>query len=302
LITAITVYIFLLCMLYLLPISELFPNRYLHHSLNVILTRTTQGPRRVKTSSKHIQRIYPVLHLAIKIFHIDGFAPRWYRYKNQLRLANVEHIFTVDQFVALKYLLSSFLVIYCTQLTLLNLSFEMILLTVVLTWLGFFLPDQWIHIRVKQRRRKIQREIPSILISLAVTTDAGLSLLQALEEVCSRKPGELSTEFQKTMQEIAVGIPQKEAFENMINRVLVEELTLMVSALLQTLEKGSTGLTIVLRNQANEAWMKRKSLAKETGEKASIKLFLPLMGFILPALMIFLIGPAIFTILQFFEF
>jgi|GEM_PF-891530 len=302
-ITAITIFVLLLSLLFLLPTSELFPTRYLQRSLHTIQSRASVPSHTLAyTTSTLAPKIITSLSYIARWLRIDGYAPRWYRYKAQISRANLERFLTIEQFAAAKYALSIAVLLYFLALTFANPSIEMLLLTAIITMMAYFLPDQWLKIRVKQRIMKIQKELPSILISLAVTTDAGLSLIQSLEEVCRRKSGELSIEFRKTLQEIAVGIPQREAFENMADRLLIDELTHFISAILQTLQKGAAGITQVLRNQADEAWAKRKSLAKETGEKASIKLFLPLMGFILPALMIFLIAPAIFTIMQFFIF
>lgn len=297
----ISILVFALSLLYLLPISELIPERRLHQSLNIILTRQ-QGFDMKSASSNIVSKLFPLIRWMIFLFQIDGYAPRWSKYKNKLKLANAEHHINVTYFVGLKYLLSTLLVLYFALLSAVELSVEFFVLGIISALLGFVIPDQWLNIRIKRRKWEIQRQIPSVLISLAVTTDAGLSLMQALEEVCHRKQGELTNEIRKTLDEISVGIPQKEAMENLMDRVLVEELTLMVSAIIQTLEKGSSGMTLVLREQANAAWVKRKSKAKELGEKASIKLFLPLMGFILPALMIFIISPSVFTIIQFFDF
>lgn len=291
--------IFLLCLLFLLPLSEMFLPKYLRSTVNTILSRPKPASM---TTSTILKKIYPLIRWMIILFRIDGYAPRWKRYKEYIRVAGLEKDLGVEQFIGIKYLVSTTILSYLLLVSLANFSFDFLLLGTIMSFVGFFLPDQWIKIRVKKRQWEIQKELPSVLISLAVTTDAGLSLFQALEEVCQRKKGALTEELSKTIQEVAVGIPQKEAFESMANRVLVEELTVFISALIQTIEKGSSGLPSVLREQANTAWSKRKSKAKELGEKASIKLFLPLITLILPALMIFLITPAIFSILKFFVY
>lgn len=300
-ILTISLLVMLLSLLYLLPLAEIFPQRHMQRTFNQILSRD-ESVRISSSTSKLFEILDPLIIWMINLFQIDGYAPRWSQYRNKIKLANADHYFNVTYFVGLKYLLSSLLFLYFVVLNIASFSLELSLLGIIVTFLGFVLPDQWLAIRIKKRRWEIQRQIPSVLISLSVTTDAGLSLMQAIEEVCNRKSGELCLELRRTLDEIAVGIPQKEAFENLIDRVLVEELTLMVSAIIQTLEKGAAGMTKVLREQANAAWSKRKSRAKELGEKASIKLFLPLMGFILPSLLIFIISPSIFTLIRFFDF
>jgi tight adherence protein C len=294
----ITVCVFLLCLLLLLPLTEMFPTKYLHNTVNIILSK--QKTQHVLDTSSLTNKVKPLITFVIFIYRIDEFSPKWNKYRESVKVAGLDKSFKLEQLIGLKYLSMTIIALYFILLSISQSSLAMLILGFIVAGIGFYLPDQWLKLRVKKRRSEIQKEIPSILISLAVTTDAGLSLFQAIEEVCKRKSGALTHELQKTLQEITVGIPQKEAFENLANRVLVEELTLFVSVLIQTIEKGSAGITIILRDQANLAWVKRKSKARELGEKASIKLFLPLIGFILPALMIFLIVPAIFSILKFF--
>lgn len=299
-IVTLTMLTLLICLLFLLPLAELFPEKYLHNTVEIVLSKNKT--RSTVTSSVFLRKLYPLIRLVGVIFRIDGYAPRWKSTREKVRIANIDNLFTVEQFIGLKYLSALFILIYVLFLSAIQFSLGYILLGLSTAFLGFLLPDQWLNIRIKRRRWEIQKEIPSILVSLAVTTDSGLSLLQAIEEVCNRKDGALTDEFKKTLMEISIGIPQREAFENMADRVLVEELTLFISVLIQSLEKGSSGVTQVLRDQANDAWNKRKSKAKELGEKASIKLFLPLIALTLPALMIFLITPAIFSIMKFFVF
>ncbi|MDR6551567.1 type II secretion system F family protein [Paenibacillus qinlingensis] len=227
---------------------------------------------------------------------------RWDPYRNKLATLYVNKEVTVEQFIALKILAACLVFLYMLLLNVFQPSPFLFLLGMLLTLISYYIPDQLLNIQIKKRKWEIYRDIPSILLSLAVTTDAGLSLNQALEEICSVKTGALTEELRKTLQQISVGIPQKEAFEGLATRVRIDEITMFVSVLTQTLEKGSSGITHVLREQANESWAKRKGIAKELAGKASIKLFLPMIGLVLPALMIFLIVPAVFSILKFFKY
>lgn len=289
---------FILCLLVFIPVDKIIPVRHLRRSNNHLLSKQVN----VTYSSVLVKKLHPMLDKIAAFFRINDYASLWSRYRNLIKIANIEQLFDIRRFVALKILTVLAIALYFFLLNLRQFSVELTLVGVLTAFIGFFLPDQWLGIRIKQRKFEIQRQIPSIMLSLAITTDAGLSLLQALEEVCERKKGELSSEFRKTLDEITIGIPQREAFENMIRRVLIDELTIIISTIIQTLEKGSAGMTHVLREQANQSWQKRKSRARELGEKASIKLFLPLIAFILPALMIFIVSPAVFSIIQFFDF
>ncbi|HYE67365.1 MAG TPA: type II secretion system F family protein [Anaerovoracaceae bacterium] len=294
----IAAFTFILLLLLLVPWAELFPKRYLHQTLSHI--QAHRNTTIVNPSFPILNRLKKLLSFTVTLFRIDGYSPQWDKLRAVFYRAELQRSLSIDEFIAIKYVLACFVFLYLLLVNAANLTLIIGLLGVVTAFLAFFLPDQWLKIRMQKKLWEIQKEIPSVLISLAVTTDSGLSLFQAIDEVCTRRKGVLIDELKKTMHAIRVGIPQREAFEQLADRIHSEELTLFVSVIVQTLEKGSSGMTKVLREQSNEAWQKRKSKAKELGEKASIKLFLPLISLTLPALMIFLIAPAIFSILKFF--
>ena len=102
------------------------------------------------------------------------------------------------------------------------------------------------------------------------------------------------------IEEIEMGISRKEAFERLAERIDIFEVTMFTSSIVQSIEKGSMGIVEVLKKQSDEMWNHRKELTRELAEKASIKLFFPLLLFVLPAMMIFLLSPAIFSLKEFF--
>ncbi|OTA40772.1 MAG: hypothetical protein A6D92_13475 [Symbiobacterium thermophilum] len=63
------------------------------------------------------------------------------------------------------------------------------------------------------------------------------------------------------------------------------------------MEKGTEGLAAALRAQAAEAWDRRRRLAQEAGAQASVKLLVPLVLFVLPAVLAMAAGPAIYAFL-----
>lgn len=164
----------------------------------------------------------------------------------------------------------------------------------------FFWPNIWLENKIRDRRHIIQKEMPFVLSSMAVIVESGMSLMQAITEISSMKDGALIEEFQVTLLEIEVGISRTEAFERMIDRVQVTELSIFLSSLIQSIEKGSSGISNLLKKQSDEMWMKRKEKARALAEKASIKLFLPLLLFVLPAMMIFILTPAVLSLIKMF--
>ncbi|MBN2793960.1 MAG: type II secretion system F family protein [Clostridia bacterium] len=162
----------------------------------------------------------------------------------------------------------------------------------------FIWPNMWLENTIRTRKMSIQREMPFVLSSIAVMTESGQSLYQGIKEVAFMKEGALVEEFRTAIMEIEMGFSRVEAFERMRDRVQVTELSVFLSSLTQSIEKGSSGISELLKKQSEEMWKKRKEDAKELAEKASIKLFLPLLVFVLPAMMIFLLTPAVLSLVE----
>jgi tight adherence protein C len=84
---------------------------------------------------------------------------------------------------------------------------------------------------------------------------------------------------------------------NMEKRVNVPELRSFVLAIIQA---DTFGVSIgrVLRAQAEEMRLKRKQLAEEKAQKAPVKMLIPMVFCVFPALFIVVLGPAIINIME----
>jgi tight adherence protein C len=87
-----------------------------------------------------------------------------------------------------------------------------------------------------------------------------------------------------------LGLPRRDAFQNLKRRTEVPELSNFVLALLQA---DALGIPVgrVLRTQALEMRAKRRQWAREKAAKLPVKILFPLVGFIFPSIMIVVLGP-----------
>jgi tight adherence protein C len=157
-------------------------------------------------------------------------------------------------------------------------------------------PDLEIARKAAHRRDAVQKDLPFCLFTLAVLAEAGLQLLPALEHYCNQARSVLADEMKRALAEIRLGQTPVLAFLNLAQDLDVRDFTFFVGAMVQTLEKGSDGLSATLRMQAETAWDKRRRSAQEMGAKASVRLFLPLILFVLPAILAIAAGPAAFNL------
>lgn len=159
------------------------------------------------------------------------------------------------------------------------------------------LPPFYLKSKIKARSKTALLELPDILDLLTVSLEAGLGFDGALSKVVSKKEGVLSTEFHRCLEEIRLGRTRREALRGVRDRLVVDEISSLISAILQA-EKLGIGMVNVLRVQSEDVRDQRKQRAEQEAMKAPIKMLFPLVLFIFPSLFIVLLGPAI---LQFIE-
>ena len=163
--------------------------------------------------------------------------------------------------------------------------------------IGYFLPDMWLKNKVNGRGFEIRRALPDALDLLTISVEAGLGFDQALMKVVEKSKGALSAEFGKTLLEVRMGKPRREALKDMARRVDVSDLNQFISALVQA-DKLGVSIGNVLRVQADQMRNKRRQRAEETAMKAPLKMSFVLVFFVLPALLIVLLGPAAINVIQ----
>jgi tight adherence protein C len=97
------------------------------------------------------------------------------------------------------------------------------------------------------------------------------------------------------LQEMQFGKSRVQALRAMADRTTVAELRMLVSALVQASELGIPVAT-VLREQALEMRVRRRQRAEESAQKVTVKILIPLVFCLFPALMIIVIGPGALSI------
>jgi tight adherence protein C len=218
------------------------------------------------------------------------------KYSRYVVLAGLSERITVEGLITSKFFLAILGGAYILVFGLLNNS--LIMLTPVFLFIGFMLPDVFVKNQIKVRKFKIEKDLPSVLNTMAIMSEAGLGLFESIEKVCEVRKGLFVNELKKVNEEVNMGVLRKEAFLQMADRCEVPELSTFVSALVQVMEKGAAGISIFIKEQAIELWEKRLNKAKEHGAKASLKLFFPMMFLVMPASMIFLLGPIVVNIIR----
>lgn len=122
----------------------------------------------------------------------------------------------------------------------------------------------------------------------------------ALNHVARNTSGPLAEEIIRTLQDMRVGVPRREAYLDLGHRTDVPDLRRFVRAIIQAEQRG-VSVARVLNVQASEMRLKRSQRAEETAMKIPVKVIFPLMFCILPALLVVIAGPAVLSIMDAFS-
>ena len=166
--------------------------------------------------------------------------------------------------------------------------------------LGAFAPSYYIGHRARKRQEAIARELSDVLDLLVVCVEAGLGLHEAIKVVGNEveQQGQIiGRELAMVSAEMASGRSLGEALRAFADRTAVAELKPLASTMIQSEQMGSQiGPTLKASSDAMRA--ARRLRAEEDAQKATIKILFPLVLFVLPAMLIVIVGPAVLQIIQ----
>lgn len=172
--------------------------------------------------------------------------------------------------------------------------------TIVLAAVGYYLPDLFLNYKIKKRQREIFETFPDALDLMRVCVSAGLGLDAALARVGKEiefNSAALAQEFHELNLQLRAGMSRHEALHNMAERTGVEDVGSLVSMLIQS-ERFGTSVSESLKVHADSLRIKRKMLAQETAGKIPVKLTIPMILCIFPAIFVVILGPAVIQIIR----
>ena len=168
---------------------------------------------------------------------------------------------------------------------------------------GSYLPELYIRNAVSRRSKELRKNLPDALDLLVVCTEAGLALDAALDRVAREIGGNseaMSDELGHVVLELRFLPERRKALENLAKRSEVPGIQALVNTLIQT-ERFGTPLAQSLRVLAAEMRTQRMVRAEEKAARLPAIMTVPLIIFILPALFVVLMGPAVLDLVDTFS-
>ncbi|WP_376876968.1 type II secretion system F family protein [Albirhodobacter sp. R86504] len=168
---------------------------------------------------------------------------------------------------------------------------------------GYYLPKYWLNNRVETRTEEIQNAFPDTLDMLLVCVEAGQSLDQGIIRVSKeleRGYPVMAGELEQIAQEMKAGKEKISVLRAFGERSGVQDVMSFVTVMIQSQTFG-TSIAESLRVYSAEMRDKRVMRAEEAANKIPTKMTLGTMMFTVPPLLIILVGPSVYDMLQTFQ-
>ncbi len=179
----------------------------------------------------------------------------------------------------------------------------MALMFIIPAVLAMYVPNLWLSLRIKNRRKAITNALPDALDLLVVCVESGMGMDQALSriarEMLSTNP-EIGGELNTVLLELRAGKSRTDALKNLARRVNIDDMTSLVTLIVQA-DTFGTSIATTLRVYSDHMRTTRYQRAEEIAAKLPVKMLFPLIFFILPALFVALMGPAGIRLMHTFE-
>ncbi len=162
----------------------------------------------------------------------------------------------------------------------------------------FFVPNVLLRIRLRKRHDEISQHLPEAVDLLEICVSSGIGLGMAwnivADEIQHVSPT-LASAMTLTNFEIHLGVSRIDAMRHMADRTGVDQLSSLAATLVQT-ERFGTSISTALREFAISMREERFFTVEEKAEKMAVKLIIPMVLFIFPAVLITVAGPAVVAI------
>lgn len=155
-------------------------------------------------------------------------------------------------------------------------------------------PGFWLDNRKAARQMKIRRALPDALDVLVVCLQGGLSIMASIsrvaDELVTAHPM-LAMEFKIAERQMQMGQTAGEALRGIADRFDMEELRGMAGVIRQAERIGSS-VAHAIEVFAETLRLKRHQRAEEMAHQAAVKLLIPTVLCIFPAIFVVILGPA----------
>ena len=254
------------------------------------------GKKPEKSKFPLIQFSRPLVH-NFTLRHVKRIKSQKYRKKIEKKIitAGLTRELNVDEFIGLQILWGiAFPCLFFIFNTIFSLGFPPISILFI-AGIGFYFPHAYCNSYRKKRQISIIGDLPVFVDILALSTEAGLDFMGSIQKIIEKAPKEsvLAEEFYAVLKDTKLGQTRAKALSSMDERIDLPEVKSIVSIIKDADETGAS-ISKALKAKAEQMRFERFARAEEAGAKASQKILIPMMVFIIPAVFIVIFAPAAF--------
>ncbi|MCB0411172.1 MAG: type II secretion system F family protein [Bdellovibrionales bacterium] len=252
-----------------------------------------------KSKSPIINFSRPLVH-NFTLQHAGRIKSQSYRDKVQKKIltAGLSRELNVDEFIGLQILWG---IMFPLFLNLLNFGLQLgypYPLAFALGLFGVYFPHLYCGQEKRRRYVSVVTEMPFFIDLLALSTEAGLDIVNAIQRITEKaNTSVLTEELGIVLKDIKLGRGRSDALKTLSQRLDIPEMTSFV-AVINDADHTGASVAGVLKDQSVQMRLERFVRAEKAGAKASQTMLIPMMMFILPAVFIMVFAP---VILQFFN-
>jgi len=161
-------------------------------------------------------------------------------------------------------------------------------------------PGLWLDRVKSSRQMNLRRAMPDALDVLVVCLQGGLSVMASLSRVANELAVAhpmLAIEIKIAERQMQMGQTAGEAIRGIADRFDLEELRGM-SAVIKQAERIGASVATALEVFAENLRLKRHQRAEEMAHKAAVKMLIPTVLCIFPAIFVVILGPAAIQVYQ----
>ena len=259
---------------------------------------TDEDPHQSK--SKFIEVSRTLVHrfcmkLAIKV-KLPGYREK---VRKKITSARLSSEINVDEFIGMQ-ILWGFL--FPLLLALFNFTLEMgysPIFIIICGFLGSYFPHLYVNTERNKCYTSVIADLPFFIDLLSLSTKAaGMDFITAIQRVVDKAEHSVfADELATVLKDIKIGSSRKDALKALADRLDIPEVTSFIVVVIDA-EASGQSVGDVLSQQSIQMRLERLMRAEKAGAKASQLILIPIMMFILPAVLIMVLGP---VILRFFS-
>ncbi|MBI1324649.1 hypothetical protein GC170_15885 [bacterium] len=175
--------------------------------------------------------------------------------------------------------------------------------TIISAIVGLIGPSFALDYLKNDRHYRLRKSLPDAMDLMVVCVEGGMSLQASIRKIATELKTihpEISLEFTLVQLQTQMGMGVGKALEAFGYRTDLEEIRQLAQVISQS-EKLGSSMARTLKSSAESLRLRRQQQAEAKAQKAAVKIMIPTVLFIFPAIFVVVLGPAMFQLSEMFS-